>query len=160
MERTVLRILGKKGRTTIPWPIRAELDFCPGDVLLFESDPPATSKTRDARPSRRGMNGSEMSTDWTRSCAADLSRFARTPERRYTPDASITEPIEAPTILSVPEAFADLYVSLLTSKIDYANGEIDRYNNDLQLYNYYKQSFESWFVSTHKSNITAKFNAL
>ena len=36
MERTVLRILGKKGRTTIPWPIRAELDFCPGDVLLFE----------------------------------------------------------------------------------------------------------------------------
>ena len=23
-----------------PWPIRAELDFCPGDVLLFESDPP------------------------------------------------------------------------------------------------------------------------
>ena len=40
MERTVLRILGKKGRTTIPWPIRAELDFVPGDVLLFESDPP------------------------------------------------------------------------------------------------------------------------
>lgn len=40
MERTVLRILGKKGRTTIPWPIRAELDFCPGDVLLFEPDPP------------------------------------------------------------------------------------------------------------------------
>ena len=40
MERTVLRILGKKGRTTIPWPIRAELDFCPGDVLLFEADPP------------------------------------------------------------------------------------------------------------------------
>ena len=40
MERTVLRILRKKGRTTIPWPIRAELDFCPGDMLLFESDPP------------------------------------------------------------------------------------------------------------------------
>lgn len=40
MERTVLRILGKKGRTTIPWPIRAELEWAPGDVLLFESDPP------------------------------------------------------------------------------------------------------------------------
>ena len=40
MERTVLRILGKRGRTTIPWPIRKELDFCPGDVLLFEADPP------------------------------------------------------------------------------------------------------------------------
>ena len=40
MERTVLRILGKKGRTTIPWPIRKELDFGAGDVLLFEADPP------------------------------------------------------------------------------------------------------------------------
>ncbi len=40
MERTYLRILGKKGRTTIPWPLRAELDFAPGDVLLFEADPP------------------------------------------------------------------------------------------------------------------------
>lgn len=40
MERTVLRVLGKKGRTTIPWPIRAELEWAPGDVLLFEPDPP------------------------------------------------------------------------------------------------------------------------
>ena len=40
MERSVLRILGKRGRTTIPWPIRKELDFGAGDVLLFESDPP------------------------------------------------------------------------------------------------------------------------
>ena len=40
MVRTVLRILGKKGRTHIPWPIRAELEWAPGDVLLFEPDPP------------------------------------------------------------------------------------------------------------------------
>ena len=40
MERSVLRILGKRGRTTIPWPIRKELDFGAGDVLLFEADPP------------------------------------------------------------------------------------------------------------------------
>lgn len=40
MERSVLRILGKKGRTTIPWPIREELEWLPGDVLLFEPDPP------------------------------------------------------------------------------------------------------------------------
>ncbi len=40
MERSVLRILGKRDRTTIPRPIRTELDFAPGDVLLFESDPP------------------------------------------------------------------------------------------------------------------------
>ena len=40
MERSVLRILGKRGRTTIPWPIRKELAFGAGDVLLFEADPP------------------------------------------------------------------------------------------------------------------------
>lgn len=40
MERSVLRILGKRGRTTIPWPIRKELDFGAGDALLFEADPP------------------------------------------------------------------------------------------------------------------------
>ncbi len=40
MERSVLRVLGKKGRTTIPWPIRAKLEWAPGDVLLFEPDPP------------------------------------------------------------------------------------------------------------------------
>ena len=40
MERSVLRILGKRGRTTIPWPIRKKLDFGAGDVLLFEADPP------------------------------------------------------------------------------------------------------------------------
>ncbi len=40
MERSVLRVLGKKGRITIPWSIRAELEWSPGDVLLFESDPP------------------------------------------------------------------------------------------------------------------------
>lgn len=40
MERSVLRILGKKGRTTIPWPIREELEWSPGDVLLFEPEPP------------------------------------------------------------------------------------------------------------------------
>lgn len=80
--------------------------------------------------------------------------------RFYNTKGTAIGTVSLSTELSVPEAFADLYVSLLASKIDYANGEIDRYNNDLQLYNYYKKSFEEWYVSTHQSNITAKYNAL
>lgn len=93
-----------------------------------------------------------------------LSRFEKELSEKlyrfYTPDVSVTEDVTATTELSVPEAFSDLYVSYLASKIDYANGEIDRYNNDLQLFNYYKQTFEEWFNVSHTSNITAKYNAL
>lgn len=32
------RILGKKGRTTIPLPIRERLDLAPGDLLSFTCD--------------------------------------------------------------------------------------------------------------------------
>lgn len=32
------RILGKKGRITIPYEIRKEICFAPGDVVSFESD--------------------------------------------------------------------------------------------------------------------------
>lgn len=31
----ILRILGRKGRTTIPFPLRKELDLQPGDIVSF-----------------------------------------------------------------------------------------------------------------------------
>lgn len=35
MARMMLRILGKKGRTTIPFPLRKELGLQPGDIVSF-----------------------------------------------------------------------------------------------------------------------------
>lgn len=35
MAVKVLRILGKRGRTTVPYPLRKELGFQPGDVVSF-----------------------------------------------------------------------------------------------------------------------------
>ena len=35
-----IKNIGKEGQDYHPLAIRAELDFCPGDVLLFEPDPP------------------------------------------------------------------------------------------------------------------------
>lgn len=35
MERNVLRILGRKGRTTIPYALRKKLGLKPGDIVSF-----------------------------------------------------------------------------------------------------------------------------
>ena len=35
MAMIALRVLGKKGRTTIPYAIRTALDFRPGDLISF-----------------------------------------------------------------------------------------------------------------------------
>ena len=41
----ILRILGKKGRITIPFDIRLRIGFAPNDILSFTEDPDGTSVT-------------------------------------------------------------------------------------------------------------------
>ena len=38
MTKTIYKILGKRGRITIPWEIRRELGFAYNDVVSFEMD--------------------------------------------------------------------------------------------------------------------------
>lgn len=38
MTKTIYKILGKRGRITIPWEIRKELGFVYNDVVSFEAD--------------------------------------------------------------------------------------------------------------------------
>ena len=38
MTNTIYKILGKRGRITIPWEIRRELGFAYNDVVSFEVD--------------------------------------------------------------------------------------------------------------------------
>lgn len=38
MKKTIYKILGKRGRITIPWEIRQELGFSYNDVVSFESE--------------------------------------------------------------------------------------------------------------------------
>ena len=38
MTKTIYKILGKRGRITIPWEIRRELGFAYNDVISFVSD--------------------------------------------------------------------------------------------------------------------------
>ena len=38
MTKTIYKILGKRGRITIPWEIRRELGFAYNDVVSFQMD--------------------------------------------------------------------------------------------------------------------------
>ena len=38
MKKTIYKILGKRGRITIPWEIRREIGFAYNDVVSFELD--------------------------------------------------------------------------------------------------------------------------
>lgn len=38
MKKTIYKILGKRGRITIPWEIRREIGFSYNDVVSFELD--------------------------------------------------------------------------------------------------------------------------
>lgn len=57
------------------------------------------------------------------------------------------------TILSkellVPAPYDDIYLRWLDAQIDYANGEYNRYNNDVQAYNDAYSEFERYYNRNH-----------
>lgn len=55
------------------------------------------------------------------------------------------------TELLVPFPYDELYVYYLESKIDYANGEMTRYNISATNYNASYFDFETWYHKTHKT---------
>jgi hypothetical protein len=63
------------------------------------------------------------------------------------------EPLEynndADRDLLIPDAFASVYTSYLIGKIDYMNGESDRYAMDLTDYEAKWQDFAAWYRRTH-----------
>lgn len=58
------------------------------------------------------------------------------------------------TELLVPAPYDSIYTFWLSAQIDYANGEYDRYNNGVQVYNDAYSAFEKYYTRTHmpKSN--------
>lgn len=47
MTKTIYKILGKRGRITIPWEIRKEMGFVYNDVVSFEMDGQAVLVKRE-----------------------------------------------------------------------------------------------------------------
>jgi hypothetical protein len=53
------------------------------------------------------------------------------------------------TELMIPDVYGDVYRSYIYSKIDYALGEIDRYNNDAALFQAAWDDFAGWYRRNH-----------
>ena len=53
------------------------------------------------------------------------------------------------TVLLVPEPFSVLYLRWLEACVDYANGEYDKYNNSMTMYNTELQMYEIFYNRTH-----------
>jgi hypothetical protein len=53
------------------------------------------------------------------------------------------------TVLLVDAPHDDLYGLWLSAKIDEANGEYDRYQNTLSIFNGYYDNFVRWFTTTY-----------
>lgn len=54
------------------------------------------------------------------------------------------------TELLVPSPFAEMYIYWLVAQIGYANGEIDKYNNAIALYNTEYTGYAEWY---HRNNV-------
>ncbi len=54
------------------------------------------------------------------------------------------------TVLLVLAPFDKVYRSYLCAMIDYANGEYDRYNNSMQMFNRQLSEFTGWYARTYR----------
>lgn len=61
----------------------------------------------------------------------------------YTADTSLD------TVLLVPSPFDDVYLRWMEAQIDYYNGETDRYNNAIILYNSLFEEYANFYNRTH-----------
>lgn len=66
----------------------------------------------------------------------------------YEPDTEVT------TELLVPSPYDDVYVKWLEAQIDYANGDTNKYNNSMAMYNTAYSSFERYYNRTHMHKAT------
>lgn len=53
------------------------------------------------------------------------------------------------TVMLVEEPFDEVYLRYLEMQIDYANGEIEKYNNSAMLYNEAWLAFQNYYNRTH-----------
>lgn len=60
-----------------------------------------------------------------------------------------TEDTPNETQLIVPAPYDELYIKWLEAQIDYANGEINKYNASIAMYNTYLTSFANYYNRNH-----------
>ena len=61
-----------------------------------------------------------------------------------------TEDTPLNTVLLVPAPFDEIYLRWMEAQIDYYNGENDRYNNSIMLYNTMFDAYASYYTRHHR----------
>lgn len=96
--------------------------------------------------------------------ADELRLNAISDEQKYTwvyeLECSVCEMMEKASLqkafpkdieLSMPEEHADVYVKYLAAKIDYYNGEMSLYANDMAIYNEAMDAARAWYIRNKRS---------
>ena len=60
------------------------------------------------------------------------------------------ENTDGDTVLLVPSPYDEIYLRWLEAMIDYSNGEYDKYNSAIQLYNTLYEAYAKYYIRTHK----------
>lgn len=53
------------------------------------------------------------------------------------------------TELLIPAPFDEAYLRWMEAQIDYANGEYDKYNNSITMFNTSWEAYQNWYNRTH-----------
>lgn len=63
--------------------------------------------------------------------------------------AAYSATIDMDKELIVPEPYSEVYIAHLYAKIDFFNGDMNRYNNSMLMYNSKFNDYTSWFNRTY-----------
>lgn len=62
------------------------------------------------------------------------------------------------TVLVIPVPYDDVYRYYVEAQIDYGNGEIDKYNNSMGMFNQAYETMSGWYIRNHMPLQKGKFN--
>jgi hypothetical protein len=107
-----------------------------------------------AKVNKLKPNGFEQTEkiDWLSTCEWNIKRdiidtHEGSDEVTFT---GYNENTPTDTVLIAPAPYDELYVRWLEAQIDYANGEMGRYNNSIALYNEAVGTFRNYYNRVHK----------
>lgn len=58
-------------------------------------------------------------------------------------------PKDADRVLLITHPYEDVYIKYLSAQVDYHNGEFDRYNNAMMMFNTIYQAYVNWYNRAH-----------
>lgn len=59
--------------------------------------------------------------------------------------------------LAIPDRFQDVYINYIRAKVDFANQETERYNNDAAMFDAAWKEYAAWHIRTHLPKPAPKF---